>query len=100
MKTIVNLFLILWLSFLSAPTVIGWLADANELQITYNMAEEENANETEPNPAEETHEELFFNLSILYIASLNLDGNKLLYGANKNTITVYEDVYSPPPELV
>ena len=99
MKAIVNLFLLLWVTFLATPTIIGMVTDINEVKIAYNMAEEENQNETEQNTFEETHKEFILNTNSQYLGLLGNNLNQLTYEINHNISNPHAEIFSPPPEV-
>lgn len=98
MNTVVKILLIFWLSFISAPTIISLVADKDNHAVSLSIIEEEK--ETEQKFFEESYKEFLLNSDYTNL-SLRVTYTKgLLYKSNDQIITVYEEIFSPPPEMV
>lgn len=98
MNTVVKILLILWISFISAPTIISFVSDEDSTAVTYSISEEEK--ETEQKLYEESYKEFITNSNYIYLSLHVNNTKKLVYSHNVEIITVFEEIFSPPPEMV
>jgi hypothetical protein len=100
MQSVVKILIIFWFGFLSAPTIISLVADEDRSAITITVAEEENQNEVEQKSYEETQKIFLFHTTQLFASLRVKSAKKLVYAHNKKIVTVFEEIFSPPPELI
>lgn len=95
MKTVVCIVIILFLSFLSLPTIVGFFDnDDTDISMVYNMSEEE-----------EVHKS--FNLKEALKSSKQIFSFRFEMPISKKIVTenhiqydsVLEEIFSPPPEV-
>lgn len=98
MNTVVKILLILWISFISAPTIISFVSDEDNTAVTYSISEEEK--ETEQKLYEESYKEFITNSNYIHLSLRVNNTKKLVYSHNVEIITVFEEIFSPPPEMV
>ena len=93
MKLVVNIVLFLFLSFLAAPTVVSLIEDEADVSIAFSFTEEEvqkELNEVKLAPAE-FHCQFYPNAkNSAEIKSENLQRHD----------NVFEEIFSPPPEII
>lgn len=91
MKFVVNIVLILFLSFLAAPTIVSLIEDDADISMVYSLTEEEihkEIKQLKEHPYE--FQPAYFpavKKSTIISENLQRHGN------------VFEDIFSPPPEL-
>ena len=99
MNNIVKIFLCLWLCFITGPTIISLVFEESASNIAYNISEEENHNESKQNISEEPLEEyLIFTNSYAMLKLKHRPQINSQYNINHDF--VFDEVFSPPPELV
>ena len=84
----------MFLSFLSAPTVISLIQDDADISMAYNLAEEEIQKEIKEVKAAPEKE---FQLSLLRISKKSTLINFENLQRHENA---FGDIFSPPPELI
>ncbi len=92
MKILVSIVLLLFISFLAAPTIVSLLDDNTDVSISYSLNEEEihkELKEIKAGPSEFTFCFLEGIKKSSKITSNNLRIHKCVFG----------DVFSPPPEV-
>lgn len=93
MKIIVNIVLFLFLSFLAAPTVVSLMEDEADVSIAYSFTEEEIQKEIKEVKVAPTEFHFVF-----------LDGSKLSSEIKSENLqrhdNVFEEIFSPPPEII
>lgn len=94
MKIIVNIILFLFLSFLSAPTIISLMQDDADVSIAYSLTEEELQKEIKEVKAGPEHE---FRLAFFNILQKKAHINSENELRHENAIS---KIFSPPPEQV
>ncbi len=93
MKILVNIVLFMFVSFLSAPTIVSLMADEADVSIVYSLTEEELQKELQEIKAGPESE---FSISLL-------DGLKkatLINSENLRHENAFGDIFSPPPEMI
>jgi len=94
MKFLVNILLFLFLSFLSAPTIISLIEDDADTSMVYSLAEEEMHKEIKEVKAQPTTD---FNL-VFFIPQKK---STLIRSENlQRHDNVFEEIFSPPPEFI
>lgn len=96
MKTAVYIMIFLFVSFLSLPTILG-LIDNNETDVSmvYNMSEEEEAQKTyNIKEALKTSKQVFLICFELPFKRKIVLENHIQFDS------VFEEIFSPPPELL
>ncbi|MBC8882631.1 hypothetical protein H9X57_02110 [Flavobacterium piscinae] len=96
MKSVVCIMIFLFVTFLSLPTVLG-IIDNNEtdMSMIYNMSEEEEVHKTyNIKEALKTNKQVFqISFELPFEKKIVLE-NHIQYD------TVFEEIFSPPPELL
>ena len=93
MKIIVNIVLILFLSFLAAPTVVSLMEDDADMSLCYSFTEEEIQKEIKEVKVAPT--EFHFVVFDAIKLSSEIKSENLQRHDN-----VFEGIFSPPPEIV
>lgn len=94
MKFAVNIVLVLFLSFLAAPTVVSLLQDDADVSMVYSLTEEEIQKEIKEVKAHH-HFYVEFTFYKADKQSSEIKSENLQRHDN-----VFEEIFSPPPELV
>ncbi|OIQ20088.1 MAG: hypothetical protein BM557_05285 [Flavobacterium sp. MedPE-SWcel] len=99
MKAFIGILILLFLSFLAAPTIVSLLDDSSDISIAYDLSEEEKEVDKELELELELQEVkagpnefAFCFLNIIEQSSKVMPNNLQIH---KN---VFGDVFSPPPE--
>ncbi|KAF2518410.1 hypothetical protein E0W68_08765 [Flavobacterium salilacus subsp. salilacus] len=93
MKVLVNIVLLLFISFLAVPTIVSLLDDSSDVSVSYSLNEEEihkELQEIKAGPSEFTFCFLAAIKKSSKITSNNLRRHKCVFG----------DVFSPPPDVI
>jgi hypothetical protein len=94
MKIIVNIVLFLFLSFLSAPTIVSLLQDDADISMAYNLNEEEIQKEIKEVKAGPYNE-----FRLVYFEPAKK--TTIIKSANlQKHDNVAEEIFSPPPEVI
>jgi hypothetical protein len=94
MKIIVNIVLFLFLSFLSAPTIVSMIEDDADMSMVYSLTEEEIQKEIKEVKA---HAQTEFQLAFF----ANVKASTLIKSENlRRHDNVSEEIFSPPPENI
>lgn len=94
MKFLVNIVLALFLSFLSAPTIISLIENDTDMSIVYSLTEEEIQKEIKEIKAQPQCE---FQISVF----TPLKKSTLIRSENlQRHDNVFEEIFSPPPEFI
>lgn len=94
MKFIVNIVLVLFLSFLAAPTVVSMFQDDADMSMVYSLTEEEIQKEIKEVKA---HHHFEFEYTFYGIAKQSAEIKSENLQRHDN---VFEEIFSPPPEMV
>ncbi len=93
MKFLVNIVLFLFVSFLSAPTIVSMIEDEADVSMVYSLTEEEIHKELkEIKAGPET--EMRFAIIDLEKTTSKINSENLLRHDN-----AFGDIFSPPPEI-
>lgn len=98
MNIAAKIFLILWFSFLSAPTIINLLVEENSHAITLSITEEEK--ELEQKNYEKNYNEFLVNNNSCFSSLRAKSTKKNIHAYKDAVITVFSEIFIPPPELV
>jgi hypothetical protein len=93
MKFLANIVLILFLSFLAAPTVVSLMEDDADVSIAYSLTEEElqkELKEVKYAPSE-------FHCHFIPLTKKSSEINSENLQRHDN---VFEEIFSPPPEII
>lgn len=95
MKAVVYIVILLFVSFLSLPTIVGLLDDNDtDISIVYNMSEEEEVHKTfSLKEALKTSKQVF---SLRFEMPLS---KKIVVENHIQYDSVLEEIFSPPPEV-
>lgn len=95
MKLLSQVILLLFLTFLAAPTVVGFVNSScgKELKVNYNLAEEENIKEIKT-----AHPYIISDYSYPIFEQAK-NSSKIPEGAAVKHDNVFDEIFSPPPEL-
>lgn len=94
MKILVNIVLFLFLSFLSAPTIVSMIEDDADVSIAYSLTEEELQKEIKEVKAGPEQE---FSIALLLISKKSTIINSENRQRHENA---FGEIFSPPPEQV
>ena len=95
MKTIVSIVLFLFISFLSAPTIISLIEKNTDISMFYNSNEEESHKDYKEIKADLSHDYEFVFVKLSFNKTSKIISENLCRHDN-----VSEEIFSPPPELV
>lgn len=95
MKTVVSIVLFLFISFLSAPTIISLIEKNTDISMFYNSNEEEFHKDYIEIKADLSHDYEFVFVKLSYSKIAKIISENLSRHDN-----VSEEIFSPPPELV
>ncbi|QYJ68121.1 hypothetical protein [Flavobacterium litorale] len=93
MKALVGIVIILFLSFLAAPTVISLLDDGNDVSITYSLNEEEVDNELQEIEAD-------LNTFMFCFLPPIKELDKITINELQKHKNVFGAIFYTPPELI
>ena len=95
MKFVARLLLVLFVAFLSAPTIVKLIEKNTDISLFYSFSEEELHKDYKEIKADLSHEYefVFVNLS-------NTTSTKIISENLSSHDNVSEEIFSPPPELV
>lgn len=95
MKTAVYIVIFLFISFLSLPTIVGFLDnDDTDISMVYNMSEEEEVHKTfNLKEALKTCKQVFSFRFEMPVSKKIVFENHIQYDS------VLEEIFSPPPEV-
>ena len=94
MKILVSIVLFLFVSFISLPSIIGYMNKDADLSLVFSMSEEE-----------ETHKtfkikDVFKNNKEVFTLKLEQQASKKIISENNiQHDEVLDEIYSPPPEV-
>ncbi|MDP2161298.1 MAG: hypothetical protein Q8K02_12490 [Flavobacterium sp.] len=94
MKTLVSIVLFLFVSFISMPTIIGYMNKDADLALVFSMSEEE-----------ETHntfkiKDVIKNNKEVFTLQLEQKSTKKIFSENNiQHDEVLDEIFSPPPEI-
>jgi hypothetical protein len=95
MKLITSILLLIFVTFLSTPTIITLIEKNTDVSLFYNFAEEEISKELKEIKADLRHHNEFIFVDLSYISNLKIiSQNNILH------VSVSEEIFSPPPELI
>jgi hypothetical protein len=94
MKILVNIVLIMFLSFLAAPTVVSMLQDDADVSMVYNLTEEEIQKEIK-----EVKAHHYFEFEYTFYKALKKSAEIKSENLQRHD-NVFEEIFSPPPETV
>jgi hypothetical protein len=94
MKITASLMLVLFVTFISLPTIVGYLNKSVDMSIIYNMSEEEESHKNfkVKEAIKNLKEELTFEFIIHSSKKVSFE-NHIQYD------DVLEEIFSPPPEV-
>lgn len=95
MKTIVKLVLIIFITFLAAPTIVSIIKESIDTSLVYNMSEEEHSHKEVKAECQ-----LFFNSIEDAVIFFPQNSQKIASGNDQKHDSLSEEIFSPPPELV
>ncbi len=95
MKTVVSIVLFLFISFLSAPTIISLIEKNTDISMFYNFNEEEFHKDYKEIKADLSHNYVF-----LFVKQSFNKTSKIISENLSRHDNVSEEIFSPPPELV
>lgn len=95
MKLLVNIFLFIFITFLSTPTLIGMVDDEADTSYFYNMCEEEENHA----PFNEIKSVPITNYSFFNFSSHKLERLNVLVEHNLSFANLAHQIFSPPPNL-
>ncbi len=95
MKTTVSVVLFLFISFLLAPTIISLLEKNKDISMFYSSNEEELQKDFKEIKADFIHEYEFVFVKLFLFKNSKITSENL-----SNHDKVFEEIFSPPPELV
>lgn len=93
-NTIVIFFSLLFIAFISVPSIVVIIDDSIDVSMSYTTSEEEKGSEET-----KEHELLFFDLNLteLNFASMKTEGSIEYFYSNYSK--AYSNIISPPPDL-
>jgi uncharacterized protein YcsI (UPF0317 family) len=91
----VSIVLFLFISFLSAPTIISLIEKNTDVSMFYNFCEEEFHKDCKEIKADLSHDYVFFFVKQSYRITSKIISENLSRHDN-----VAEEIFSPPPELI
>lgn len=94
MKQVARFFLILFIAFLSTPTIIRWIEKSNDTTILFSISEEEPAKKEVKNIIYIAAVDAIFELKSATMGSLILSKNLSKHD------NISRKIFSPPPNLV
>lgn len=94
MKFLVNILLFLFLSFITAPTIISLIEDKADISMVYSLTEEEVQKEIKEVKAQPVYE--FY---VVFFKN-NKTGSKIISENLRKHDNVSEEIFSPPPEII
>lgn len=94
MKITASLVLVLFVTFISLPTIVGYLNKSADMSIIYNMSEEEESHKNfkVKEAIKNLKEELTFEFIIH-------SSKKICFENHIQYDDVLEEIFSPPPEV-
>ena len=95
MKFISTLILVFFISFLATPTIVSVIKKSTDISIFFSFDEEEMQKDFKEIKADLSHEYEFTFVSILNSTSSKIASENLSKHDN-----VFEEIFSPPPELI
>ena len=95
MKFISTLILVFFISFLATPTIVSVIKKSTDISIFFSFDEEEMQKDFKEIKADLSHEYEFTFVSILNSISSKITSENLSKHDN-----VFEEIFSPPPELI
>jgi hypothetical protein len=93
MKFLANIVLLLFLSFLAAPTVVSLMEDKADISLAYSLTEEEMQKEL----AEVKYSPSEFHYALITITKKT---SEIKSGNLQRHDNVFEEIFSPPPEQI
>ena len=98
MNVAINIFLFIFISFLSVPTIVTLIEKNSDVSIFYSLAEEEIQKELKEIKEVKAEVKLHFNFDIVLFLKTT---NAKIFSENKSKHdSVSEEIFSPPPDLV
>jgi hypothetical protein len=94
MKILVNIVLLMFLSFLSAPTIVSLIEDEADVSVAYSLTEEEVHKEVKEVVV---YHPLQFDYCFPEISGISSKINSENLQRHDN---VFEEIFSPPPENI
>lgn len=94
MKILVNLVLLIFVTFLATPTIVGMLQEDADVSMVYSFSEEEVHKEIKEVIA---HYPLSFDYAIYEVVNKSSEIKSENLQRHDN---VFEEIFSPPPEMV
>jgi len=95
MKFVARLLLVLFVAFLSTPTIVKLIEEDADTSIFYSFSEEELNKDCIHIKADLSHQYEFVFLNLSYTISTKIISENLSRHDN-----VSEEIFSPPPELI